>query len=75
MTLCLAPSRGVGGKEPTAIMIYNPAMYHAALTFAWLVATIYATIPLFWLMVHPFAHLLRARRSLYYVKGYGNLAA
>ena len=48
-------------------MIYNPAMYRAALTFAWLVGTIYATIPLFWLMVHPFAHLLRARRSLYYV--------
>ncbi len=42
-------------------------MYRAVLTLAWLVGTIYATIPLFWLIVHPFAELLRARRSPYRV--------
>ncbi len=31
------------------------------LTFAWIVAIIYATIPLFWLVIHPFAE--RWRRS------------
>jgi protein-S-isoprenylcysteine O-methyltransferase Ste14 len=38
-------------------------MYRVVLTLAWIVGTIYATIPLFWLMVHPFAERLRARRS------------
>lgn len=38
-------------------------MYRVVLTLSWFVGTIYATIPLFWLIVHPFAELLRARRS------------
>ena len=42
-------------------------MYRAVLTLAWFVGTIYATVPLFWLIVHPFAELLRARRSPYHV--------
>ena len=42
-------------------------MYRAVLTLAWFVGTIYATIPLFWLIVHPFADFLRVRRSRYYV--------
>src|SRR5713101_6149544 len=37
-------------------------MYCALLTLAWLVGTIYATIPLFTLIVRPFAKFLRARR-------------
>jgi protein-S-isoprenylcysteine O-methyltransferase Ste14 len=37
-------------------------MYRAVLTLAWFAGTVYATIPLFWLMVHPFAARLRARR-------------
>jgi len=36
-------------------------MYRSVLTLAWFVGTIYATIPLFWLIVHPFAERLRAR--------------
>ena len=38
-------------------------MYRKVLTLAWFVGTVYATIPLFWLMVHPFSARLRARRS------------
>jgi protein-S-isoprenylcysteine O-methyltransferase Ste14 len=38
-------------------------MYRLLLTLAWLVGTIYATIPLFALIVRPFAKSLRARRS------------
>ena len=38
-------------------------MYRALLTLAWLVGTIYATIPLFALIVRPFAKFLRARHS------------
>ena len=38
-------------------------MYRALLTLAWFVGTIYATIPLFALIVHPFAKFLRARHS------------
>ncbi len=38
-------------------------MYRALLTLAWFVGTIYATIPLFALIVRPFAKFLRARRS------------
>ena len=36
-------------------------MYRALLTLAWFVGTIYATIPLFALIVRPFATFLRAR--------------
>jgi protein-S-isoprenylcysteine O-methyltransferase Ste14 len=42
-------------------------MYRALLALAWFVGTIYAAIPLFWLIVHPFAEPLRARRSPYRV--------
>jgi protein-S-isoprenylcysteine O-methyltransferase Ste14 len=38
-------------------------MYSALLTLAWFVGTIYATIPLFALIVRPFANFLRARHS------------
>jgi hypothetical protein len=38
-------------------------MYRALLTLVWLVGTIYATIPLFALIVRPFAKFLRARHS------------
>jgi protein-S-isoprenylcysteine O-methyltransferase Ste14 len=37
-------------------------MYSALLTMAWLLGTIYATIPLFALIVRPFAKFLRAHR-------------
>jgi len=40
-------------------------MYRSVLTLAWFVGTIYATIPWFWLMVHPLAERLRARRWRY----------
>jgi protein-S-isoprenylcysteine O-methyltransferase Ste14 len=33
------------------------------LEFAWLVGIIYSTIPLFWLLVHPFADFWRRQRS------------
>ena len=36
-------------------------MYRAVLTLAWFAGTIYATIPLFSLVVRPLAKLLRAR--------------
>jgi protein-S-isoprenylcysteine O-methyltransferase Ste14 len=42
-------------------------MYRAVLMLAWFVGTIYATIPLFWLIVHPFAELLRACRLRYQI--------
>src|SRR5712691_8552132 len=42
-------------------------MYRTVLTLAWFVGTIYATIPWFWLIVHPFAERLRARRSRYHI--------
>jgi len=42
-------------------------MHETLLTLAWFAGTIYATIPLFWLIVHPFAELLRARRALRYL--------
>jgi len=38
-------------------------VYRALLTLAWLVGTIYATIPLFALIVRPFAAFLRVRHS------------
>jgi protein-S-isoprenylcysteine O-methyltransferase Ste14 len=38
-------------------------MYRAVLTLAWFVGTIYATIPLFALIVRPFAKFLCARHS------------
>lgn len=38
-------------------------MYRVVLTLAWLVGTIYAMIPLFALIVRPFARFLRARKS------------
>ena len=38
-------------------------MYRVLLTLAWFAGTIYATIPLFALIVRPFAKFLRARRS------------
>src|SRR5579864_5351162 len=38
-------------------------MYSALLTLAWFVGTIYTTIPLFALIVRPFANFLRARHS------------
>ena len=42
-------------------------MYRALLRLAWFVGTIYATIPLFALIVRPFAKFLRAGRSRLYV--------
>ena len=30
-------------------------------TFGWIACVVYSTVPLFWLMVHPRAHLLRKR--------------
>jgi protein-S-isoprenylcysteine O-methyltransferase Ste14 len=33
------------------------------LTLGWLACVVYSTIPLFWLMVHPRAHLWRAREG------------
>jgi uncharacterized protein DUF1295 len=42
-------------------------MHERLLTLAWFAGTVYATIPLFWLIVHPFAELLRARRALRYL--------
>jgi protein-S-isoprenylcysteine O-methyltransferase Ste14 len=38
-------------------------VYRALLTLAWLVGTIYATIPLFAIIVRPFAAFLRVRHS------------
>ena len=42
-------------------------MYRALLALAWFAGTVYATIPSFWLIVHPFAERLRARRSPYLI--------
>ena len=42
-------------------------MYRALLTLVWFVGTIYATIPLFALIVRPFAKFLRARHSRLYL--------
>jgi protein-S-isoprenylcysteine O-methyltransferase Ste14 len=42
-------------------------MYGVFLTAAWLVGILYATIPSFWLMAHPFAAKWRARRSSPYL--------
>jgi protein-S-isoprenylcysteine O-methyltransferase Ste14 len=43
-------------------------MYSALLTVAWLISLVYATIPAFWLVIHPFAERWRARRrSPYYI--------
>jgi protein-S-isoprenylcysteine O-methyltransferase Ste14 len=38
----------------------------AALTVAWLLGLIYATIPSYWLVVHPFAQKWRARKGRIY---------
>ena len=35
---------------------------HALYTVAWLIAIVYATIPSYWLLVHPNIHFWRARR-------------
>ncbi len=37
-------------------------MLHILDIFAWLACVVYATIPAFWLMVHPFADYWRSRR-------------
>jgi protein-S-isoprenylcysteine O-methyltransferase Ste14 len=42
-------------------------MHERLLTLAWFAGTIYAMIPQFWLIAHPFAELLRARRALRYL--------
>jgi protein-S-isoprenylcysteine O-methyltransferase Ste14 len=42
-------------------------MYHALLTLAWVVGTIYATIPLFALVVRPFKKFLDPRHSALHV--------
>lgn len=39
---------------------------HFLRSFAWSIASIYATIPVFWLAVHPFAAAWRARRGKIY---------
>ncbi len=36
-------------------------------TFGWLASIVYATIPCFWLAIHPFAQFWRARRSPAYI--------
>ena len=36
----------------------------AALQGAWLMGVVYATIPAFWLVIHPFAHYWRSRRGM-----------
>ena len=40
-------------------------MYTAALTAAWVIGIFYATIPTFWLMVHPLAERWRMRGGAY----------
>jgi protein-S-isoprenylcysteine O-methyltransferase Ste14 len=41
-------------------------MLHAFLTLAWIVGIIYATIPAYWLAVHPFAQKWAARKGKVY---------
>lgn len=38
-------------------------MYSWLVTFAWLLAIVYSTIPAYWLLVHPFVNLWRRRRA------------
>ncbi|HUK88658.1 MAG TPA: hypothetical protein VLT85_13405 [Terriglobales bacterium] len=38
-------------------------MYSALVTLCWLVAIVYATIPAYWLLVHPFVDFWRARAA------------
>jgi protein-S-isoprenylcysteine O-methyltransferase Ste14 len=44
-----------------------PAIYQVLVlqTAGWLVCAVYATIPSFWLAIHPFANYWRKRRSAY----------
>src|SRR4051812_31305897 len=41
-------------------------MLHVLLTIAWIAGLIYATIPSYWLVVHPFADKWRARKGRIY---------
>jgi protein-S-isoprenylcysteine O-methyltransferase Ste14 len=41
-------------------------MSRVFLTLAWMAGLIYATIPSYWLVVHPFAHKWRARKGRIY---------
>lgn len=41
-------------------------MLYAALTLAWIAGLIYASIPSYWLVVHPFADKWRARKGRIY---------
>ncbi len=38
-------------------------MYNLLVTLCWLIAIVYATIPAYWLLVHPFVDFWRARRA------------
>jgi protein-S-isoprenylcysteine O-methyltransferase Ste14 len=38
-------------------------VYSAFLTFCWLISIVYATIPAYWLLVHPFVDFWRARAA------------
>lgn len=50
---------GVGHLQSTL-------MLHALYTIAWVAGIIYATIPSYWLVVHPFADKWRARKGRIY---------
>jgi protein-S-isoprenylcysteine O-methyltransferase Ste14 len=43
--------------------LYNLQLMHVALIFAWVAGLVYATIPTYWLAVHPFAKKWAARKG------------
>ena len=44
-------------------MIQSASPYGIVVTLSWLVAIVYATIPAYWLLVHPFVDFWRARAA------------
>jgi protein-S-isoprenylcysteine O-methyltransferase Ste14 len=46
--------------------IYNPCMRDAGLAIAWVAGIVYASIPSFWLVIHPFAERWRSRKGSVY---------
>ena len=64
---CRRRDRRSRRKDEAKPEIYNRLpMLHLLLTLTWIAGIIYSTIPVFWLAVHPFAHIWALRKGKIY---------
>jgi len=63
---CQVPESQYVWRQRAHVNIYTSIMFYLQIA-GWLACSVYATIPAFWLMIHPFTAYWHARRSAYKV--------